>query len=144
MLRNCGFEKLREALCIDMDESSSSPRPLSSRKGTAARPIALYRTARHNSARHNSARHSLPAGHLPPSASLSVFRQTVDETQSKARIPFELPQLISVAGRRALSAALPGAVPTSSASARYSALPKLALSSLVSRRVLPRGVATPP
>ena len=131
-----------------MDESSSSSRSLSSRKGTAARP---------NIACHNSARRSLRVGHLPPSQSLSQFRQTVifglrsaiqkstvDETKANARTSFEPSQLISVAARRALCGARPGAAATLSASARFSALPGLAVSRLVGGRVLTRGVATPP
>jgi len=131
-----------------MDESSSSSRSLSSRKGTAARP---------NIARPNSARRSHRVGHLPPNSSLSVFRQTlifglrsatqkstVDETKAKAQTSFEPSQLISVAARRAPCGARPGAAATLSASARISALPRLAVSRLVSRRVLTRGVATPP
>ena len=133
MLRNCGFEKLREALCFDMDESSSSPRALSPRKGPAAWPQ-TERRARLDRRRvtcRNSARVSPQAGHHLPRAFRSL-------PLDFARTAFELQQA-SVAGRRALSSASSGLLASSSAPAQDHAP-----SRLTREHVLTRGVATPP
>jgi hypothetical protein len=156
MLRNCGFEKLREALCTDMAESTSSHRHLSLRKETAARPPIERReraercgaSCRTRSCR-RSARVSPEPGHLPPSPLLSLSR-IVASSGAYARKSFELPQQVSVAGRRTPSEELhsrasAGPIASSSAPARSAGSSLFAGSFLLTgAHVLTRAVATPP
>jgi hypothetical protein len=151
MLRNCGFEKLREALCTDMAESTSSHRHLSLRKETAARPPIerRERVERRGASSRDSARVSLRSGHLPPSAALPFFSR-VRELRAFARESFELPQRVSVAGRRTPSGAMnsrapAGPIASSSAPARTTGSSPVAGSLLLTgEHVLTRAVATPP
>ncbi len=161
MLRNCGFEKLREALCFDMAESTSSHRHLSLRKEPAARPP-IERRERverrgavcRNSIRHrNWARESLPPGHLLPSAFLSFPRPVAVSGLAVSGVApksCEFSPLVSVAGRSTPVRAAARLIASSSAPARFSGCSLFAGQGLLTGKeftrehVLTRGVATPP